>query len=61
VDTVLFYLVAYGAMTLGAFGVLALLGTADRPVEWGLRRHLAAHAGRRREERLEVRLIGPTP
>jgi NADH-quinone oxidoreductase subunit N len=33
VDAVLFYLVAYGAMTLGAFGVLAMLSTADGRVE----------------------------
>jgi NADH-quinone oxidoreductase subunit N len=33
VDAVLFYLVAYGAMTVGAFAVIAYLGTADRPVE----------------------------
>jgi NADH-quinone oxidoreductase subunit N len=30
---VLFYLVAYGAMTVGAFGVIGLLGTAGRRVE----------------------------
>jgi NADH-quinone oxidoreductase subunit N len=30
---VLFYLVAYGAMTLGAFGVIALLNTGGRRVE----------------------------
>jgi NADH-quinone oxidoreductase subunit N len=30
---VLFYLVAYGAMTVGAFGVLGLLNTAERRVE----------------------------
>jgi NADH-quinone oxidoreductase subunit N len=33
VAAVLFYLVAYGAMTVGAFGVLAYLSTPDRPVE----------------------------
>jgi NADH-quinone oxidoreductase subunit N len=32
VDAVLFYLVAYGAMTLGAFAVLSYLGTKERPV-----------------------------
>jgi NADH-quinone oxidoreductase subunit N len=32
-DAVLFYLVAYGAMTVGAFGVLAYLSTPQRPVE----------------------------
>lgn len=30
---VLFYLVAYGAMTLGVFGVLSYLGSSGRPVE----------------------------
>ena len=29
----LFYLVAYGAMTIGAFAVLAYLSTPQRPVE----------------------------
>ena len=33
VEAVLFYLVAYGAMTLGAFGVLVYLHTPQRPVE----------------------------
>jgi NADH-quinone oxidoreductase subunit N len=33
VGAVLFYLVAYGAMTVGAFGVIGLLGTAGRRVE----------------------------
>jgi NADH-quinone oxidoreductase subunit N len=33
VAAVLFYLVAYGAMTVGAFGVLAYLSTPERPVE----------------------------
>jgi NADH-quinone oxidoreductase subunit N len=33
VDAVLFYLVAYGAMTVGAFAVLAYLSTPQRPVE----------------------------
>lgn len=33
VEAVLFYLVAYGAMTVGAFGVLAYLDSAERPVE----------------------------
>jgi NADH-quinone oxidoreductase subunit N len=33
VGAVLFYLVAYGAMTLGAFGVIALLNTSGRRVE----------------------------
>jgi NADH-quinone oxidoreductase subunit N len=33
VGAVLFYLVAYGAMTLGAFGVLSLLNSAGRRVE----------------------------
>lgn len=33
VDAVLFYLVAYGAMTLGAFGVLHYLSTPEHPVE----------------------------
>jgi NADH-quinone oxidoreductase subunit N len=33
IDAVLFYLVAYGAMTVGAFAVLAYLSTARRPVE----------------------------
>ncbi len=33
IDAVLFYLVAYGAMTLGAFAVLAYLSTLRRPVE----------------------------
>jgi NADH-quinone oxidoreductase subunit N len=32
-DAVLFYLIAYGAMTLGAFAVLAYLSTPRRPVE----------------------------
>jgi NADH-quinone oxidoreductase subunit N len=33
VDAVLFYLVAYGAMTVGAFAILAHLSTPQRPVE----------------------------
>jgi NADH-quinone oxidoreductase subunit N len=33
VDAVLFYLVAYGAMTVGAFTVLGYLSTPQRPVE----------------------------
>jgi NADH-quinone oxidoreductase subunit N len=33
VDAVLFYLVAYGGMTVGAFAVLAYLSTPRRPVE----------------------------
>jgi len=33
VDAVLFYLVAYGAMTIGAFAVLSYLSTPRRPVE----------------------------
>jgi NADH-quinone oxidoreductase subunit N len=33
VGAVLFYLVAYGAMTLGAFGVIAVLNSAGRRVE----------------------------
>lgn len=33
VDAVLFYLMGYGAMTVGAFAVLAVLGTPERPVE----------------------------
>jgi NADH-quinone oxidoreductase subunit N len=33
VDAILFYLVAYGAMTVGAFAVLAYLSTPQRPVE----------------------------
>lgn len=33
VDAVLFYLVAYGAMTVGAFTVLSYLSTPGRPVE----------------------------
>jgi NADH-quinone oxidoreductase subunit N len=33
VEAVLFYLVAYGAMTLGAFAVLAYVSTLRRPVE----------------------------
>jgi NADH-quinone oxidoreductase subunit N len=33
VQAVLFYLVAYGAMTVGAFGILAYLSTPERPVE----------------------------
>jgi NADH-quinone oxidoreductase subunit N len=32
-DAVLFYLVSYGAMTIGAFAVLEYLSTRDRPVE----------------------------
>jgi NADH-quinone oxidoreductase subunit N len=32
-DAVLFYLIAYGLMTTGAFAVLAAVGTADRQVE----------------------------
>jgi NADH-quinone oxidoreductase subunit N len=32
VESILFYLVAYAAMTLGAFAVLSYLGTKDRPV-----------------------------
>lgn len=33
VDAVFFYLVAYGAMTIGAFAILAYLSTPQRPVE----------------------------
>jgi NADH-quinone oxidoreductase subunit N len=33
VEAVLFYLMAYGAMTIGAFGVLNYLSTPERPVE----------------------------
>ncbi len=33
VEALLFYLVAYGAMTVGAFAVLGCLGTPPRPVE----------------------------
>src|SRR5262249_38876520 len=33
VEAVLFYLVAYSGMTLGAFAVLAYLSTPERPVE----------------------------
>jgi NADH-quinone oxidoreductase subunit N len=33
VDAVLFYLVSYGAMTVGAFAVIAHLSTPQRPVE----------------------------
>jgi NADH-quinone oxidoreductase subunit N len=33
VSAVLYYLVAYGAMTLGAFGVIALLNTGGRRIE----------------------------
>jgi NADH-quinone oxidoreductase subunit N len=33
VEAVLFYLVAYGAMTIGAFAVMGYLSTMDRPVE----------------------------
>jgi NADH-quinone oxidoreductase subunit N len=32
-DAVLFYLVAYGAMTVGAFAVVVFLSTPERPVE----------------------------
>jgi len=32
-EGILFYLTAYALMTLGAFGVIVLLGTPDRPVE----------------------------
>lgn len=33
VEAILFYLVAYGAMTVGAFAVIEYLSTRDRPVE----------------------------
>ncbi|OAI40862.1 hypothetical protein AYO40_04175 [Planctomycetaceae bacterium SCGC AG-212-D15] len=33
VQALLFYLTAYGAMTVGAFGVIAYLSTKERPVE----------------------------
>ncbi len=33
VEAVLFYLVAYGAMTVGAFSILAMVNTPERPVE----------------------------
>jgi NADH-quinone oxidoreductase subunit N len=33
VEAVLFYLVAYGAMTVGAFAILSYLSTKDKPVE----------------------------
>jgi NADH-quinone oxidoreductase subunit N len=33
IEALLFYLVAYGAMTVGAFAVISYLDTADRPVQ----------------------------
>src|SRR6185312_2143518 len=33
IEALLFYLVAYGAMTLGVFGVIAYLDSPQRPVE----------------------------
>lgn len=33
IEAILFYLVGYGAMTIGAFAVLAYLSTSERPVE----------------------------
>lgn len=33
ISAVLFYLIAYGAMTIGAFGILAYLNSGRRPVE----------------------------
>ncbi len=33
IDAILFYLIAYGSMTIGAFAVLAALNTPERPVE----------------------------
>jgi len=33
VEAMVFYLIAYGAMTIGAFAVLSYLSTKDRPVE----------------------------
>ncbi len=33
IDTILFYLVAYGSMTIGAFAVLEYLSTREKPVE----------------------------
>src|SRR5262249_37447616 len=33
IDALLFYLVAYGAMTVGAFAVISYLSTTERPVE----------------------------
>jgi len=33
IEALLYYLVAYGAMTIGAFGVIAYLDTKERPVE----------------------------
>lgn len=33
VDAILFYLVAYGAMTIGAFAVLAAINSKERPVQ----------------------------
>ena len=33
VQALVYYLVAYGAMTIGAFAVIAYLSTPDRPVE----------------------------
>jgi NADH-quinone oxidoreductase subunit N len=33
IEALLFYLAAYGAMTVGAFAVILYLGTPDRPVE----------------------------
>jgi NADH-quinone oxidoreductase subunit N len=33
VQALIYYLIAYGAMTLGAFGVIAYLSTPERPVE----------------------------
>jgi NADH-quinone oxidoreductase subunit N len=34
IDAVIFYLAAYGAMTIGAFAILSYLSTPDRPVEY---------------------------
>src|SRR5262249_49018348 len=33
VEAVLFYLIAYGAMTIGAFAIIAYLNSPERPVE----------------------------
>lgn len=53
VDAVLFYLMAYGAMTVGAFAVLAHLSTPDRPVE-----HVDDLAGLSRSHPVVAMLMG---
>lgn len=53
VDAVLFYLIAYGAMTVGAFAILIHLSTRERPIE-----HIEDLAGLSRSHPVLALLMG---